>query len=935
MQAELWKRIEGLYQAALAHPPEKRAEFIQQACPDDPQLRAEVQSLLDQNADSFLEGSPLSSIVQAGARLGNFELLERIGRGGMGEVWRARDTRLKRDVAIKLLPAAFTRDADRIARFEHEARAASALNHPNIISIFDVGHENNSWWIVSELVDGESLRSLLDRGLPPMHKAIELAVQIAEGLEAAHKSGIVHRDVKPGNVMATPEGRVKILDFGLAKQNPAPGNGGATVTADLTDTGAVMGTAAYMSPEQARGEELDARTDLFSFGAVLYEMATGRAPFSGDTSAVIFEAILNRQPESALERNPSLPPEMDRIIRKALEKDRNLRYQDAAEMRADLERLRRDTSANVAPVVAVPRSRAWIFAAVLPVICITAIAWWFVSRHPPEAARAELAPVRLTANGSELQVMSLAISPDGKSLAYADTNGVHVKSLQGEGERSVPNTKASEIKWWSADGSKFYFAGPRNGYISLLDENPHLQQDTIPIQDPTRPFPDGRHVFHYTDEGFEVREPDGHVICSLAEISGTTRMGARAPGTNHLAVVFYAVDNPKGSFWIDVFRLDNGRRITLLAPQRHPILGLTWVSDSHLLYAMSEHEGSRTTDVNLWLQAIDPRSGLPSGPPVRRTRWADFQISRLSASADGTKVCFLRTKAQANIWVGALGAKGTVLTRLRRLTDDESVDFQSAWTADSKAVLFTSDRTGTRQVYRQAIDKDTAEAITSGPEVFNVARLSPDGQWILYATLEAGSTKGRVMRVPVAGGTPEQVLAADGIRDIHCSRVSGGPCYIVESKAPTTATVSLFDPMRGRGPRVLETDPIAAALGISPDGKHIAFVPAKNLPGAIDNPERQIRIVNLSGVTEAEVAVQDAEHLVSGDWTADGSGFFAGDTRFTESRLLHVDRSGASQVLFSQRGSQIIEGVPSPDGHYLAMFKTAVSGNVWMVENPR
>src|SRR5271157_1869675 len=247
MEAERWKRIEDLCHAALELAPEKRAAFLAQACPDDPQLRAEVESLLDQQADSFLESAPLSAVraLSAGAKLGNFEIVELLGRGGMGEVWRARDARLKRDVAIKVLPAAMARDPDRIARFEREARAASALNHPNIVSVYDIGCDNGTYWIASELVRGETLRRAIEAGPLAAPKAIEIATQVAAGLAAAHAAGLVHRDLKPDNIMVTRDGHVKILDFGLAKQRRSAQD---STTTDLTDEGVVLGTAGYMSP---------------------------------------------------------------------------------------------------------------------------------------------------------------------------------------------------------------------------------------------------------------------------------------------------------------------------------------------------------------------------------------------------------------------------------------------------------------------------------------------------------------------------------------------------------------------------------------------------------------------------------------------------------------------------------------------------------------
>ena len=244
MRADLWKKVEALYDSALNLPLEKRAAFLAHACPDDPELRAEVHSLLNQQADSFLEGAPLSAVqaLSAGEKLGNFEIVELLGRGGMGEVWRARDPRLKRDVAVKVLPALMARDPGRIARFEREARAASALNHPNIVSVYDIGKDNGTHWIASELVRGDTLRRVLVAGPLPASKAIQIATQVAAGLSAAHAAGLVHRDLKPDNIMVTPGGHVKILDFGLAKQRRAARD---STTADLTDEGMVLGTAGY------------------------------------------------------------------------------------------------------------------------------------------------------------------------------------------------------------------------------------------------------------------------------------------------------------------------------------------------------------------------------------------------------------------------------------------------------------------------------------------------------------------------------------------------------------------------------------------------------------------------------------------------------------------------------------------------------------------
>jgi serine/threonine protein kinase/Tol biopolymer transport system component len=999
-------------------------------------VEAEPVSACDEAAVTGVEApTPAIPGNLVGKKVSHYRVLEVLGGGGMGVVYKAEDSKLGRKVALKFLPEELGKDSTALERFEREARAASALNHPNICTIHEFGEHEDQPFIAMELLEGQTLReriatpltpdtsppgtgepkalealpSFSGRGCPdavgtgegarnapiPIDELLDVAVQIADGLEAAHHKGIIHRDIKPANIFITTRGQAKILDFGLAQmrgpgvgvqgsgenapppRSPTPDTPTASVQElHLTKTGQAMGTASYMSPEQVRGEKLDARTDLFSFGVVLYEMATGKQAFAGGSSAETLTAILRDTPVPPSQLNPELPSKLEGIINKALEKGLDLRYQRASEMGTDLKRLKRDTDSGrsslgeeALPSPAGPTGRGWpgrhgdpgdarrwplALAVLLTLIAASGLVWFLTHRVPLSKPSAELTQKRLTFNSSENAVRWDAISPDGKYLAYSDPAGIHVKLLSTSEERLIPRPAGvpAGAGWavtsWFPDGTQlladaFEFGGHKSMWtVSLLGQSPReLREGAWGFE----VSPDGTHIAfcplgtsNYVREIW-VMDSQGNNPQKVLALGETEWLHSVhwSPGGHRLAYIREQRTAVRSLSSIETCDLKGaGCTVVVFADRDLSLSNFCWLPDGRIIYSRQESPSSSDDD-NLWQIGIDTDTGEPTGKPKRITQWAGSNLGGLSASADGKRLVLQKVTAQGQIYLGELAAGGTRMNPPRRLTKDEADDYPTAWTADSKAVLFQSNRNGTMGIFKQGINQDTAETVVTGPEDAVLPRLSADGAWIIYQetpkTPAESSPPIRLMRVPVAGGVPQFVLETRNGIDYQCARAPASLCVIGESgQDRKQLTLTAFDPLKGRGKvlrnielRTIENDPRGA---VSPDGRTIAVSTG-------GEAEIHIRLLSLSGGSDREITVKGWPNLSGLDWSPDGKALYCGSVSPQGCTLLYVDLKGNARVLWQYKtaysgGDTIC--APSPDGRYLAILGTVTNSNLWMVE---
>ena len=910
-----------------------------------------------------------------GKKVSHYRVLEILGGGGMGVIYKAEDLKLGRRVALKFLPEEVASEPSALERFEREARAASALDHPNICAIHEFGEHDGQPFIVMQLLEGHTLRERIGTEPPrpgkplPTPELLEFAIQITRGLEAAHQKGIIHRDIKPANIFITHRGEAKILDFGVAKLLHGDADLGVSAHSEspdaaqpfspasplnLTRTGTTVGTASYMSPEQILGEKLDARTDLFSFGLVLHEMATGQQAFAGDTAVLIRDAILHRSVQPARQLNPQLPAKLDEVIAKVLEKDRDARYQTASEVRVVLETLQRDRQPRL-PIVSWRKIAAGLTAALL----VASTAFWLTKRQPTfPPAPPEQRLRELTFNSEEKGGAAGLISPDGKYLAYGDVAGLHIQLVETNESLPVSQPEAlhgDKVNWdvaawfpdstrvlvnshpsaqnpesWDSQGTIVWLFSVAGGEPRRLRDN----ADAYSVSPDSSLISFGTNKDKLGDREIWLMGPDGQRARMLYAADNDGSLDGFSWSRDSKRVMYVKTDDSGSN--IMTRDLSGGPPIAILSPSEAKRLKThLWLPDGRLLYSLTEDGQVGSHACNLWQMRLDARSGRPIEKPTRLTNWPGACLDYLSATADGARLVFRKSAGHITTSVADLDPSGSRIANTKHFTLTDSWDIPEDWTADSKAILFVSNRTGYWGIYKQALSEDTAVPLVPGTGGLRNPRVSADGNWVLYLhDVRPGdpSSPSEVRRVPIAGGSAAVVSTARPGAKVVCAKSRSDLCAIAEPTGDgKQMVVTAFDPMKGPGRELTRfaLDPGSSSwiAELSPDGTRIA---------ALQSPEGPIRMFSLSGQATQEIALDGSKNLRSVHflhWDVDGRGLFVSDSVPEGGVLLHLDLQGNAQILWKNHGVRWNVGPPSPDGRHLAIMSSPWEGNLWMMEN--
>ena len=895
----------------------------------------------------------------------------RLGQGGMGVVYRATDTQLHRQVALKFVTARFGSDDQARSRFLREARLAAALNHPAICTIYEVGEiqpgeehlvasnapfEPGMTFIAMELIEGKALDALLrERGRFVTDELLDIAIPIAEALAAAHAKGIVHRDLKPANVMMTPEGRPKILDFGLAKLVDAFGDEAVTTTetesAELTRRGQVLGTIAYMSPEQAQGNPVDSRSDIFSFGVMLYEIAAGERPFRGDTPTSTLAKILETEPKPLGELRGDLPSELLQIVRRCLRKKPGERFQSTGDLAVALKELKRDTASAKAVNAPAPpvRARASLMVLVIAAALIVAGAGVAIryrshaTDSTPLAAPKELSQ-RLLLSGEEVGLSFASLSPDGRHLAYAGAGRLYVRDIATGTTRPLPFGSADSARRpaWSPDGVHLYVRvigakGSAAWLVAVLTGDAQRILDDVEAG----PWP----------------SPGGDLI-AFQRISGTTeelwvagshgespkRIYSSAPGTGFTTAawapnggLFALIRVGRAEAAIETIDREGKPRSVLLAAPRllFPFGGtgrLAWLPDGRLLYALTESPPN-SSDANIWSLPVDIATGRAIGKPVRITNLSGAEITPWGNSADGKRLLASRQTSQMDTYVGELGNGGTRLAAVRRLTISNANERPDDWTTDGRLLLW-SDRNGPGNLFLQSLDSREPSGLVTGTQAVNGGQVSADGKGVLYAVRDPAAgpaSAATLFELDLADRTTRRLGTLSSGTDIECRALSVPSC-IFWSIAGNELRLALYDLESGEGREVVRfpwTHSEWPAVAVSRNGTR-ASVFVHDASG-----EDGIRIIDIPSGDVREIKFKGVDAMQQSAFTADGRALFVTNQVAGGMSLFRVELDGRTSVLHRTDGVGDWMGTlrPSPDGRHLAFSTISFGSDLWLLEN--
>jgi eukaryotic-like serine/threonine-protein kinase len=944
MTPERWQQIRHVLEKALELVPDQRRAYLDRACTSDSSLRREVETLLASSDDvrsNFLQSAPPQVALTAGTTLGDYEVKSMLGSGGMGEVYRARDPRLGRDVAIKVLPPLFSADPERLRRFEQEARAAAALNHPNILAVFQMGTYEGAPYLVSEMLEGDTLRQVVKRGRLTVRKVVDYAVQIAHGLAAAHEKGIVHRDLKPENLFVTKDGRVKILDFGLAKLTQPLHNSehSAPTLTEGTEAGVVMGTVGYMSPEQVRGQKADHRTDIFSFGAILYEMLSGKRAFQKSTSADTMSAILNEDPPAISELNTNIPPGLQRVVHRCLEKNAEQRFQSASDLAFALDAAS-EGSGHISTSNHFGKVRSpvlggrlkWLAVIGLILPCITAAVtetWKFWKREI--SARTQVVQRQLTARTFENPLDRAVISRDGQYLALEDKDGISIQEIENGDVHKLSGTRGVHLWDWYPDGlhllvteaqdlfALFAFSGekhvlaskvasaaisPDGSQIMLLRDSPVSELWTMPTVG-------GKQQLRLSLGPGEVLgtftwSPDGNSVAYL-----------RVPRTKGPAVT------------LEARNLGDGSSRTILSDQGlRTGVGdyiLKWLADGRILFTLFKR-GTNSSESELWAISLDS-SGSPVGKPGRLTSTPGLGIGDATAGADGRRLAVRWYRLSYSIFVAGLRGEKGQLDKPVRLTDDSWNNFPGSWTPDGQTLFYQSTRSD-QFLYKRRMSSDSAELFASGPAQWFGTTVTPDGAWVMATAHVGDPPTNQLFRIPVKGGTPENILtsAPGSMAETRCA-FSGSRICILSENIGKQMVLTAIDPVNGRLEQLARLEMPKGDLNWSfdPEGGRIAF---------LDYPDDKLRVLDLkSGQIRVIRPVPPENGMNTLAWSSDGRGVFVTACP-DRCKLLEVDaNSGKVQTLLENLNDMVTLPLPSPDGKRLAYCQVVKESNVTLLEN--